>query len=191
MKIYTKTGDKGETSLFGGDRVKKSNQRIGAYGTIDELNSVMGIIRSCEIDSSIKQELIYIQNKLFTLGAELATPNEKIYLKNGKCRLPELICVDDIFFIENKIDEMDKLLAPMTHFILPGGGHFAEAFCQQARTICRRAEREVILLHQTEKIRPSILQFLNRLSDYLFVLGRFILKQNNQEAIKWIPNVNS
>lgn len=188
MKIYTKTGDNGQTSLFGGDRVKKFNQRICAYGTIDELNSVIGIVRSCEIDSNVKADLIFIQNKLFTLGAELATRNEKMYLKNGKSRLSELICNDDIFFMENKIDEMDWSLEPMTHFILPGGGHFAEAYSQLARTICRRAEREVVLLNETEEIRPIVFQFLNRLSDYLFVLGRFILKQNNQESIKWIPN---
>ena len=185
MKIYTKTGDGGETSLFGGDRVKKNNQRIISYGTVDELNCLLGIIRSTEIDDEIKNDLVEIQEQLFILGSELATPHEKLILANGKYRLANLIKQNHINFLEDKIDYMDLFLEPMTHFILPGGNHIAEAYCQLARTVCRRAEREVIALNRTESIRNTILPYLNRLSDYLFVLGRFILMKNNQEPIKW------
>ncbi len=187
MKIYTKTGDNGETSLYGGDRVKKNNQRIIAYGTVDELNSAIGIIRSCDIPLEIKQDLIEIQSKLFTLGAELATPIEKNILANGKNRLPEIILEEDIYFLENKIDLMDVQLEPMKFFILPGGAHLAEAYSHLARTICRRTEREVITLNEAEQVRLIISKYLNRLADYLFVLGRFILKINSQNSVDWIP----
>lgn len=185
MKIYTKTGDEGETSLYGGDRVKKNNQRIVSYGTVDELNSLIGIVRSCEIENELKTDLIKIQEHLFVLGSELATPQKKLILANGKSRLTNMMKQNHIIFLENKIDEMDAQLAPMTHFILPGGNHMAEAYCQLSRTVCRRAEREVIALNNEEMVGNFVLPYLNRLSDYLFVLGRFILMKNNQEPIKW------
>ncbi|MFA9290112.1 MAG: cob(I)yrinic acid a,c-diamide adenosyltransferase [Solirubrobacteraceae bacterium] len=185
MKIYTKTGDKGETSLFGGDRVKKNNQRIIAFGTLDELNSSIGIIRSYSDEVAINQDLIIIQQRIFRLGAEFATPNNKINLNNGNSRLSNLIEKEDISFLENKIDLMEQTLDPLKFFILPGGNNLAEAFSQLARTICRRTEREVIVLNEDEKVREIVLQFLNRLSDYLFVLGRYFLKQNNEKPIEW------
>jgi len=185
MKIYTKTGDKGETSLFGGTRVKKSNVRIEAYGTVDELNSYIGLIRDQIMDPSLTKDLIIVQNKLFTMGAMLATPEDKEKLKNGKDRLKiEKIKTDEIEFLEHKMDEMNAFLQPMTHFILPGG-HTSVSFCHIARCVCRRAERITVELADQEAINPQILIYLNRLSDYLFVLARKLSLDNNVEEIPW------
>ena len=135
MKIYTKTGDLGETSLFGGTRVKKSNIRIDAYGTVDELNAYLGLIRDQINDEKLVQDIINIQNKLFTLGAMLATPQDKEKLKSGKDRLKiDKIEKEEINFLENKIDEMNISLPPMTHFILPGG-HTLVSFCHISRCV--------------------------------------------------------
>ena len=185
MKIYTKTGDHGETSLFGGTRVKKSNQRIDAYGTVDELNSYIGLIRDQLKDKDLINDLIRIQSKLFTLGAMLATPPEKEKLKNGSDRLKiEKIQEDEIQFLESKMDLMDQNLDPMTHFILPGG-HTVVSFCHIARCVCRRAERLTVELADSESIDIHILIYLNRLSDYLFVLARKLTKDYKVEEIPW------
>ncbi len=187
MKIYTKTGDKGSTSLFGGTRVKKHHLRIESYGTVDELNSYIGLIRDQEIDTLSNNALIKIQNELFTLGAMLATPPEKETLKNGKKRLniPK-IENSSIEFLENEIDRMNETLPQMTHFILPGG-HTTVSFCHIARCICRRAERISVALHEEENISEDILTYLNRLSDYLFVLARKLSNSLQINEVKWIP----
>ncbi len=187
MKIYTKTGDKGETSLFGGTRVPKYHLRIEAYGTIDELNSYIGLIRDQQIDSHTKKVLITIQNKLFTLGAMLATPPEKELLKSGKERL-NINKVDEssVLLLENEIDLMNESLPPMTHFVLPGG-HTTVSFCHITRCICRRAERIATQLNDESEINEQILIYLNRLSDYLFVLARKLTYDNNAQEIQWIP----
>ncbi len=187
MKIYTKTGDSGTTALFGGTRVPKHHIRIESYGTVDELNSWLGLIRDQEINTQSKDQLAKIQDKLFTLGAKLATDPEKAILKNGKERLniPK-ISVSDIEILENAIDEMDATLPQMTHFILPGG-HTSVSYCHIARTVCRRAERMATVLFENEPFDEKVLSYLNRLSDYLFVLARKLSKELKAEEIKWIP----
>lgn len=187
MKIYTKTGDTGTTALFGGTRVKKYNLRIESYGTVDELNSYIGLIKDQEISDEIKASLLKIQHELFTLGAMLATPPEKETLKSGKERLniPK-VNVDSTEFLENEIDKMDAELPQMTHFILPGG-HQAVSFCHVARCVCRRAERLSVELNDEENINNDIIKYLNRLSDYLFTLARKLSKDLAVEEIKWIP----
>ncbi|QMU64526.1 MAG: cob(I)yrinic acid a,c-diamide adenosyltransferase [Flavobacteriaceae bacterium] len=187
MKIYTKTGDKGTTALFGGERVSKDHLRITAYGTVDELNSYVGLIKDQEIDFHTKQSLTKIQHDLFTLGAMLATPAEKETLKSGKERLniPKINAAS-ITFLENEIDKMNDALPPMTHFILPGG-HQTVSFCHIARCICRRAERLSVRLSTQEVINSVILMYLNRLSDYLFVMARKLSKDLSAEETKWVP----
>ncbi|TYP99397.1 cob(I)alamin adenosyltransferase [Tenacibaculum adriaticum] len=187
MKIYTKTGDKGNTSLFGGTRVPKYHLRIESYGTVDELNSHIGLIRDQEIDEAAKEALIKIQDELFTLGAMLATPPEKETLKSGKERLniPKINSAS-ILFLENEIDRMNESLPQMTHFILPGG-HSTVSFCHIARCVCRRAERLSVALNEEEGIDLNILTYLNRLSDYLFVLARKLSKDLKANEVKWIP----
>ena len=185
MKIYTKTGDQGKTSLFGGTRVKKNNLRIDAYGTVDELNSHIGLIRDQLEDKDLISDLIRIQSKLFTLGAMLATPQDKEKLKNGSDRLKiEKIEEAEIQFLEDKMDLMDKTLEPMTHFILPGG-HSVVSFCHIARCVCRRAERITVELADNETVDIHILIYLNRLSDYLFVLARKLTKDYKVKEIPW------
>ncbi|MCF6347876.1 MAG: cob(I)yrinic acid a,c-diamide adenosyltransferase [Flavobacteriaceae bacterium] len=186
MKIYTKTGDTGKTSLFGGTRVPKYHLRIEAYGTIDELNSHIGLIKDQPIDNKTATALLNIQNKLFTIGAMLATPPEKESLKSGKDRLNiHKISNDDILFLENEIDFMEKSLPQMTNFILPGG-HQTVSFCHIARCVCRRAERLTVQLHELEPINMFVLTYLNRLSDYLFVLARKLTIDNKAKEIPWI-----
>ena len=187
MKIYTKTGDKGTTALIGGTRVKKHHIRIESYGTVDELNSWLGLIRDQNIDVRSKKTLGKVQQDLFVVGAILATDPEKQLLKNGKKRLsiPELTA-SSIEFLEKEIDFMDEALPPMTHFILPGG-HTSASYCHITRTICRRAERMSTLLYENEPFDDRVLSFLNRLSDYLFVLARKLSQDVNAEEIKWIP----
>ena len=191
MKIYTKTGDEGTTALFGGTRVKKHNLRIDSYGTVDELNAYIGLIKDQNIEDATKASLLKIQNELFTLGAMLATPPEKETLKSGKERLniPK-VNSNSIQFLENEIDTMDSQLPQMTHFILPGG-HQAVSFCHVARCVCRRAERLCVALNDEETINPDVLKYLNRLSDYLFVLARMLSKQLQVDEIKWIPTKNN
>jgi len=187
MKIYTKTGDKGNTSLFGGTRVPKYDLRIEAYGTIDELNSYIGLVRDQKIDTHSSEILSKIQHELFTIGSMLATPPEKKVLKNGKERLTiTKISTNSIQLLENEIDSMNESLPEMTHFILPGG-HTTVSFCHITRCICRRAERICTQLNDESSIEPQILMYLNRLSDYLFVLARKLTIDNKAQEIKWIP----
>ena len=187
MKIYTKTGDGGTTALFGGNRVPKNHIRIESYGTVDDLNSYIGLIRDQEIATHYKDLLIEIQDRLFTVGALLATPPEKEVLKNGELRLKNLgLLESDIELLENEIDSMEQSLPPMTHFVLPGG-HTTVSYCHIARCICRRAERLTVHLSQTEPVQGMTIKYLNRLSDYLFVLARKLSKDLNAEEVKWIP----
>jgi len=191
MKIYTKTGDKGTTALFGGTRVPKHHIRIESYGTVDELNSHLGLIRDQKIDQHYKELLMLIQDKLFTVGAILATDPEKAILKNGKERLniPK-ISEADIKLLEDEMDTMNESLPEMTHFVLPGG-HQTVSFCHIARCVCRRAERLASALNDLEPFLPEALTYLNRLSDYLFVLARKLSYDLQAEEIKWIPQKES
>lgn len=188
MKVYTKTGDAGTTALFGGTRVPKHHIRIDSYGTVDELNSFIGLVRDQNIDPRSKEILIHIQNKLFTVGAVLATDPEKSKLKNGKDRLniPK-ISEEDIELLEKEIDWMDTELPQMTHFVLPGG-HPTVSHCHVARTVCRRAERLATALYELEPFDTHTLKYLNRLSDYLFVLARKLSKDLQADEVKWIPS---
>jgi len=187
MKIYTKTGDKGKTSLFGGTRVPKYHVRIEAYGTIDELNAYIGLVRAQKIDQHTATILLNIQNELFTLGAMLATPSEKELLKSGKQRLTiEKTDTNKIKLLETEIDAMNETLPTMTHFILPGGNTIV-SHCHIARCVCRRAERITTLLNDENSINPQILIYLNRLSDYLFVLARKLTQDNKSLETPWIP----
>jgi cob(I)alamin adenosyltransferase len=187
MKVYTKTGDTGTTALFGGTRVPKHHIRIESYGTVDELNSHIGLIRDQEINVVYKNVLIEVQDRLFTVGAILATPPEKEMKKNGEKRLKNLgILETDIEFLENEIDSMEASLPPMTHFVLPGG-HTTVSYCHIARCVCRRAERLAVHLHELEPTDEQVIKYLNRLSDYLFVLARKLSLDLNAEEVKWIP----
>lgn len=190
MKIYTKTGDKGTTALFGGTRVPKHHIRIDSYGTVDELNSHLGLIRDQDIDAHSKSILQIIQDNLFTVGAVLATDPEKAILKSGKERLniPKISSAD-IELLEKEMDRMNETLPQMTHFVLPGG-HQTVSFCHIARCVCRRAERLASALNELEPFQPETLTYLNRLSDYLFVLARKLSKDLQAEEVKWIPKKN-
>ena len=182
MKIYTKKGDKGTTQLIGGKRVSKNNSRIEAYGTIDELNSYIGLVRDQEIDEQSFDMLVEIQDRLFTVGALLANDGA-----SNKMKLP-LIDEKDIHLLEKEIDKMNKDLSEMKSFILPGG-HTTVSYCHIARCICRRAERLVVDLPETILQFDLILKYLNRLSDYLFVLSRFLTKKLNAKEIPWAPRI--
>jgi cob(I)alamin adenosyltransferase len=187
MKVYTKTGDTGTTALFGGTRVPKHHIRIESYGTVDELNSHIGLIRDQQINATYKTILIEVQDRLFTVGAILATPPEKETLKNGEKRLQNLgIQENDILFLENEIDAMEAQLPPMTHFVLPGG-HTIVSYCHIARCVCRRAERLAVHLNEIEPTDEMVIKYLNRLSDYLFVLARKLSLDLNADEVKWIP----
>ncbi|UZH54845.1 cob(I)yrinic acid a,c-diamide adenosyltransferase [Salinimicrobium tongyeongense] len=191
MKIYTKTGDKGTTALFGGTRVPKHHIRIDSYGTVDELNSHLGLMRDQQVDEHSREIIIKIQDRLFTLGAILATDPEKAVLKNGKERLNiPRISSEDIELLEQEIDKMNEELPPMTHFILPGG-HQTVSVCHVARCVCRRAERLATALYEIEPFEEQVLQYLNRLSDYLFVLARKLSHDLQVKEIKWIPQKES
>ena len=187
MKIYTKTGDKGTTALFGGTRVPKHHIRIDSYGTIDELNSYVGLIRDQDIDEHYKNILLEIQSQMFVIGSILATDPDKSSLKNGKERLNiEKIDEEDIALLEQEIDSMNSSIQQMTHFILPGG-HTIVSYCHIARCVCRRAERMACLLNENEPVNEYVLKYLNRLSDYLFVLARKLTHELKIEEIKWNP----
>ncbi|MCF4102104.1 cob(I)yrinic acid a,c-diamide adenosyltransferase [Gillisia sp. M10.2A] len=187
MKIYTKTGDKGTTALFGGTRVPKHHIRIESYGTVDELNAHIGLVKDQNIDTPTKEILNGIQDRLFTIGAILATDPEKATLKSGKQRLniPK-ISKEDISLLEREMDKMNEQLPEMTHFILPGG-HQSVSFCHIARCVCRRAERMSTALYEIEAFDDMVLMYLNRLSDYLFVLARKLSKDLHAEEVKWTP----
>jgi len=182
MKIYTKTGDKGETGLFGGERVSKDTLRISAYGTIDELNSFIGYTITEIKDISVKENLLKIQNHLFTVGSDLATPETEKNAKLKIQRTPESYYKE----IEKMIDHYEAHLEELRNFILPGGSKSA-ALLQICRTICRRAEREVVALKKTVTIGDNIIIFLNRLSDLFFVLSRFENKVSNHPDTIWNP----
>jgi len=180
VKIYTKTGDKGETGLFGGKRVYKSSSRINAYGSVDELNAAIGVALCYVQTDEVKSVLVKLQNQLFTVGADLATPVE---VEPKNIHIPR-ISENDITDSEKAIDFFDLRLEELHFFILPGGTK-ASAHLHLARTICRRAEREVVLLAQQEEINPNIVIFLNRSSDLLFVLSRFENKTSEIPDQKW------
>jgi len=186
MKVYTKTGDKGTTLLIGGTRVPKHHIKIEAYGTVDELNSFLGLLRD-KIGNRYEEELIFIQNKLFNLGSFLALDKSKEKLPNGKDRLTiPKINDNDIIFLEQKIDQMETSLPPMTSFILPGG-HEQVSICHICRTICRKAERKTTQLNEVEEVDDVLIKFLNRLSDYLFVLARKLSIDLQAAEIPWLP----
>jgi len=177
MKIYTKTGDTGKTSLLGGSRVSKSDLQIEAYGNVDELNSNIGLLRDLVTNEEVRSLLINIQNKLFTIGAYLANDQKKTTIK-----LPSLN-IGIIEVLEQSIDKMEEGLAPLTKFILPGG-HPTVSQTHICRSICRRSERSVIRFNDSsENVNPIVIQYLNRLSDYLFVLGRKLTVDLNAEEI--------
>lgn len=179
MKIYTKFGDGGFTSLFGGKKVKKHHFKVEAYGNIDELNSYIGLIKDIYNDGKIYSDLEEIQKKLFIIGSELATP-KSIMLKNK-------ITQEDILFLENKIDLISDSLPKMTHFILQGG-HPIISHCHIARAICRRAERGISVLKSKWMLSNNLdLIFINRLSDYLFILARKYANDNSINEVKWMP----
>jgi cob(I)alamin adenosyltransferase len=182
MKIYTKTGDKGETSLIGGVRVPKYHLRIESYGTIDELNSYIGLIREFSINSDYKKVLKDIQIRLFVIGSNLASDPDK-----SRMKIPELKEAD-VIELEREMDFMNEQLPELRHFILPGGGKDA-SFCHIARCICRRAERLVVQLANESTVEPLVVMYLNRLSDYLFVLGRKLSVDSKNDENKWIPRV--
>ncbi|MBK8704864.1 MAG: cob(I)yrinic acid a,c-diamide adenosyltransferase [Saprospiraceae bacterium] len=179
MRIYTKTGDKGDTSLFGGKRLPKSHLRIETYGTVDELNSFIGVLRDSTESKPIRSMLKEIQDRLFTLGANLASDPEK------PLATPDILD-SDIEALENAIDEMTEQLPPLKNFILPGG-HTTVSFCHVARCVCRRAERLAVALMQEEPVDEQIIRYLNRLSDYLFVLARQLSKDLGVEEVIWQP----
>jgi cob(I)alamin adenosyltransferase len=178
MKIYTRTGDQGTTALFGGKRVSKADLRIDAYGTVDELNSVIGLVRDQEVNVKRRDTLVRIQNTLFVIGSVLATEPG-----NEKVKIPSLEEVD-ITFLEREIDAMEAELEPLRFFILPGG-HASVSTCHIARTVCRRTERIVTALHEQETPYPVVIKYLNRLSDYLFVLSRKMAKELGVEETAW------
>jgi len=182
MKIYTKTGDKGQTSLFGGKRVSKHDIRIESYGTVDELNAHVGLIRDQKIDERSFNALIEIQDRLFTLGSILATEPG-----NEKVKVPQLID-DDVNFLEKEIDVMNETLPEMRSFVLPGG-HTTVSYCHVARCVCRRAERLVINLSEEEAVNPLCIMYLNRLSDYLFVLSRKFSMDLGANEIPWVARM--
>ncbi len=183
MKIYTKTGDKGQTSLIGGRRVSKADQRIDAYGTVDELNSWIGLVRDQPVNEARRALLKEVQDRLFTIGATLATDPDKTITK----AMPDII-TDDIERLEQAMDVMDAELPELRKFVLPGG-HPSVSYAHLARTVCRRTERLVIDLSQASPVEELIIQYLNRLSDYLFVLSRKMAQELGAEEVSWEPRL--
>lgn len=181
MKIYTKTGDTGQTSLLGGARVPKHHLRIESYGTVDELNSHLGMLRDVLPEGTgLEPEIVHIQETLFTLGSHLAAEPGK-----ANVWLPDLNTTD-VELLEKAIDRMNAALPAMKHFILPGG-HPAVSAAHIARCVCRRAERLCVHLHELENTHPLIVQYLNRLSDYLFMAARWIAQTTGSEETPWKP----
>lgn len=181
MKIYTKTGDKGMTSLIGGTRVPKNSIRLESYGTVDELNSYLGMIRSYPVEPCIVDELVEIQSCLFEVGGHLASDPQTVQVK-----IPLEIRESDIQKLEKAIDRMDAELSPLKYFVLPGGSQ-AVSFCHIARTVCRRAERRILDLAEEAKVDELVVKYINRLSDYLFMLSRKLAHDQQIEEKKWIP----
>lgn len=184
FKIYTKTGDKGSTSLIGGVRVPKNHIRIEAYGTVDELNSYIGMVSDAANDATINEWLREIQDRLFTVGSVLATNPDK----EVKMKLPD-VHSEDVTWLEGLIDKMNEELPEMRSFILPGG-HIASSTCHVARCVCRRAERICVGMQEEGEFIPElIIQYLNRLSDFLFVLARYIAHNNGVADVPWRARV--
>jgi cob(I)alamin adenosyltransferase len=181
-KVYTKTGDQGQTSLIGGTRVPKHHLRIEAYGTVDELNSYIGLIRDQSVDAETKKMLIEIQDRLFTIGASLASDPEK-----SKMKIPDLK-EEDVLLLEKEMDKMNESLPEMRSFVLPGG-HTTVSYCHIARCVCRRTERLVIHLSEESFVADLVIKYLNRLSDYLFVLSRKLSADLHAEEIPWKPRM--
>ncbi|MBI3769242.1 MAG: cob(I)yrinic acid a,c-diamide adenosyltransferase [Deltaproteobacteria bacterium] len=189
-KVYTRTGDKGDTHLVGGKRVPKDDPRIESYGTIDELNSILGVVRACNdaaptspIAGRLDAILRQVQNELFDLGSELATPPDAEW--EGMIRVGD----EQVKVLERTIDECQEDLEPLKSFILPGGGTIA-AFLHQARTVCRRAERDILRLRRRETIGDGPLRYVNRLSDLLFVLSRWVSKHLGECEYLWEKGLN-
>jgi cob(I)alamin adenosyltransferase len=182
MKIYTKTGDKGKTSLIGGTRVSKHHIRIEAYGTVDELNSHIGLIRDQQIDEHSKKILIEIQDRLFTIGSSLASDPDK-----SRMKIPDLK-EEDITLLEKEIDRMNEVLPQMRSFVLPGGNTIV-SYCHIARCVCRRAERITIHLSENSFVDELVIKYLNRLSDYMFVLARKLSYDLKAVEIPWKPRM--
>lgn len=182
MKIYTKTGDKGLTSLIGGTRVPKSSLRIDCYGTVDELNSYIGLLRDQDVNAPRRDLLKEIQDRLFTIGASLASDPEK-----SKMKIPDLHEAD-VTLLETEMDQMNTNLPELRVFILPGG-HQSVSFAHVARCVCRRAERLVIELRETSFVADLVVMYLNRLSDYLFVLSRQMGHDLGAEEVAWQPRM--
>jgi cob(I)alamin adenosyltransferase len=191
-RVYTRTGDKGETALVGGKRVPKDSSRIEAYGTIDELNSIVGLARvfneesldAGEAHQFLDEVLCHLQDELFDLGSELATPPE--FFQQGMYR----VSGNEIGRLEKLMDKCQKDLEPLTSFILPGGGRVG-AYLHQCRTVCRRAERDILRLSREEEINPEVIKYVNRLSDLFFVLTRWIAKQTGEQEYLWQRGLRS
>ena len=182
MKIYTKTGDKGLTSLIGGTRVPKFHLRIECYGTVDELNSYIGLIRCQDIDEHNREILKEIQDRLFTIGASLAADPEK-----SKMKIPDLH-LEDIELLEKEMDLMNEVLPQLKHFVLPGGNTVV-SYCHLARCVCRRAERLTFQLGEQSFVDEKMTVYMNRLSDYLFVLARKLNFDAKAEENIWVPRI--
>lgn len=176
MKIYTKTGDKGETGLFGGERVSKDALRVNAYGEVDELNAVLGVARTLTTDSTLDALLERIQSELFVVGADLATPGEAKYIPR--------MSAERVTLLEEEIDRFENELEPLKQFILPSGTP-AGAYLHLARTVCRRAERGVVRLNAQESVNQAVLLYLNRLSDWLFVVARVANARAGVRDVPW------
>lgn len=184
MQIYTRTGDDGTTGLIGGTRVKKYDIRLESYGTVDELNSYIGLIRSLQNDKHADMVLEKIQNKLFVIGANLASDESSGIIKK------QLPCgEDDIMMLEKEMDELFTVLPRLNNFILPGGCQ-ASSFCHIARTVCRRAERRIVELSEKNEVDSNLIKYINRLSDYLFVLSRKVSMDQKAPEILWSPEIS-
>ncbi len=181
-KIYTRGGDKGKTSLGNGARVSKADARVEAYGDVDETNAVIGLVR-LNVSGEADETLARIQNDLFDLGADLCTPEQE------KPKYPPLrVTKEQVVWLEEEIDRLNSELSPLNSFILPGGSQ-ASAYLHLARTVCRRAERRMIVLGDSDTINPDAIAYINRLSDFLFVLGRY-LNNKGAEDVLWVPGAN-
>jgi cob(I)alamin adenosyltransferase len=181
MKIYTRTGDKGETALFAGGRISKGHARLQAYGTVDELNTILGLVLAAGVDDGLRQALERVQSELFTVGADLATP------LTARSKAIERVTADLTKQLEREIDNWDESLPTLKNFILPGGS-LAGAFLHQARTVCRRAERWVVVVQEAEPVNQEALRYLNRLSDWLFVIARVANDRTGYAELVWQPS---
>lgn len=184
MKIYTRTGDDGTTGLIGGSRVRKNHVRLDAYGTVDELNSLIGVVRSMQTDTQADSILEKIQNKLFIIGANLASDDSVTLIQK---QMP--VGKTDIEVLEKEMDLMNEFLPELRNFILPGGCQ-ATSFCHLARTVCRRAERHIVELSEKTAVDPNLIKYINRLSDYLFVLSRKVSMDQKTPEILWSPEID-